>query len=56
MSADRAVTAALRTSAVHVPDRLGFCLGCRELWGHLTPYPCSVTIWAAYLLAGRRPW
>jgi hypothetical protein len=52
---DATVDAALRTTAMHVRDRLGFCTGCLDLWGHLTRYPCSVTIWAAYLLVGRYP-
>jgi hypothetical protein len=42
-------------AAMHVRDTLGFCTGCLDLWGHLTRYPCSVTIWAAYLLVGRYP-
>lgn len=32
--------------AVHRPDELNMCAGCRVHWGRMVPHPCSQAVWA----------
>jgi hypothetical protein len=43
----RAIAYAAEVVRQHTPDPDGWCTGCLNLWGRLTPYPCTQVEWAA---------
>jgi hypothetical protein len=48
---DRTTAYAADVVRQHTPDPEGWCTGCLNLWGRLTPYPCTQAEWVAAIRA-----